>query len=378
MSLSIVVMAMIVIRGWEYAFPRLLFAHDHGGAIDLKLRFEEINHWFAGNQVYGKIGAPTYPPGSYVLLWPFLGWMDFTSARWFWSVTTIGALLWLIIIIVRESRADKSLERLFLILMITSMTSTNVTIGNGQLGIHVLPMLLCGLLMFHRGQNSSFIILFGSVLILFCLVKPSISIPFSLILFRNREGLLQVVFIVIIYSFFTFFAASFQEIGLLKLVENWLLIAKREGINAKFGYANLHQWMAAIGLGDWITHASLSMLGLLCWLLYRYRDKDIWLLMGITAIISRIWTYHALYDDILILIPMITLFRITKQGADDKEEGIKAGILLAICWFSVLAPSRLLNSPPPWDLLFKTVQPSVWMAVLIFHLKHLNRISLKS
>lgn len=99
--------------------------------------------------------------------------------------------------------------------------------------------------------------------------------------------------------------------------------------------------------------------------------------MGITAIISRIWTYHALYDDILILIPMIALFRIAKQVSSRGREDVKSGILLVISWFSVLAPARLLTFSPPWDLMFKTGQTVVWFAILVFLLNQINLGSAK-
>jgi hypothetical protein len=39
----------------------------------------------------------------------------------------------------------------------------------------------------------------------------------------------------------------------------------------------------------------------------------LWLLLGVTALVARFWTYHRWYDDLLILLPMIALFRIAQQ-----------------------------------------------------------------
>jgi len=353
---------------------RLLLEGGPGGAVDLGQRFHEVSYWFAGNTVYGKIWTATYPPASYVILWPFLGWLNFTPARWLWAFTMIGALIWLIIIVIRESFSEKFLERLFLILLILSMYSTCVTIGNGQLAIHILPMMLWGLLMIHRGEKTWLMDLITSLMFLFCLVKPSITIPFFWILLCKREGLRPAIMIVVMYICLTFFAVSFQEAGFFVLMKKWLLTTKDASLNARYGYANLHQWMNSIGLGEWITYASLSVLVLLGGWLYYNRNKDLWLLLGVTAIVSRIWTYHAQYDDILILIPMIALFRIAQQRPIHGEEDVRSGILLAISCFSVLSPSFLLTFPSPWDLLFKTGQTVVWFAILIFLVKHTTLI----
>jgi len=54
-------------------------------AIDLKSRHDEVQRWFSGKPVYGGVRA-TYPPQSFVLLWPFLGWMTLSAARWLWAI----------------------------------------------------------------------------------------------------------------------------------------------------------------------------------------------------------------------------------------------------------------------------------------------------
>jgi len=362
LCLSAVFMGIIFFLRWKYELHRLLFETSHNGAIDLGKRFFEVSQWFAGNPVSGSV----YPPASYVILWPFLGWLDFTSARWLWTFTMLGALTWLIIIVVRESLAKTFLERLFLILLILSMNSTSVTIGNGQLGIHILPLLIYGLLMIQMDQKTWLMDLIISLLILFCLVKPSFTAPFFWILLCKRKGLRPAVMIIVMYVFLNLFAVSFQGIGISVLTKKLASTSIRGALASKWGYANLHQWMNGIGLGKWTPYASLSVLFLLGFWLYQHRNKDLWLLMGVTAIISRIWTYHALYDDILILIPVVAVFRIAKQGTFQGGKDVKACILLVMSWFSMLSPARLLIFPPPWNLMFKTGQTIVWFAILVF------------
>ena len=379
LRLSIGIMCIISILRWKYEIHRLLFENGPRGAIDLVQRFVEVDYWFAGRNVYEELGTvATYPPASYVILWPFLGWLSLTSSRWLWAFTTIGTLTLLIIIAVRESLTQSLLDRLFLILLILSMYSTCVTIGNGQLPIHILPMILGGILMIQKCQKSWLVDLFISLMIIFSFVKPSITIPFFWILLCKKEGLRPVIMTIVLYIFLTFFAVSFQEAGFFVLIKEWLIVSKLAGLNATYGYANVHQWMSRIGLAEWTPHASLSLLILLGWWIYINRKKDIWLLLGITAIVSRIWTYHALYDDILILIPMIALFRIAKQAPSQGGEDVMAGILIVISSFSMIVPARLLTFPSPWDLLFITGQTLVWFTTLIYLAKRTTSIPQRS
>ena len=59
--------------------------------VDLEFRWRETQRWFAGLPVYHNQLA-VYPPGSYLLLWPALGWVNFAQARWIWGVTSLVAL----------------------------------------------------------------------------------------------------------------------------------------------------------------------------------------------------------------------------------------------------------------------------------------------
>ena len=113
LGLSLGFMGTLTILRWMHEFQRLLLEGGPNGAIDLARRFYEVSEWFAGGPVYGGIVTAMYPPASYAILWPFLGWMDFTSIRWLWAFSTLVALVWLIVIVLRESFAETIPERIF-------------------------------------------------------------------------------------------------------------------------------------------------------------------------------------------------------------------------------------------------------------------------
>ena len=42
-----------------------------------------------------------YPPATYLMLWPLLGWLDLGAARWLWAAVTLPLLLLLSLLLRR-------------------------------------------------------------------------------------------------------------------------------------------------------------------------------------------------------------------------------------------------------------------------------------
>jgi uncharacterized membrane protein YbaN (DUF454 family) len=114
----------------------------------------------------------------------------------------------------------------------------------------------------------------------------------------------------------------------------------------------------------------LGLLGVWTW---RHRRADPWLLMSAAAFAARFWTYHGWYDDLLLLIPMIALFRLAKQGTTDGQK-VWAGSLLAAMVCSTLAPGGLYLFPPPWNKFYVAAQVVVWFTACVFLLRETKRL----
>ena len=350
LTVSVIFMAFIAFAWLGYEFWRFLQQPEyigkwrvHPGAIDLKLRYTEVHHWFIGNHVHSP-----YPPASFIILWPFLGWLTLNSAIWLWSVTTILALGWLVFLIVKESGAETLLERSFIALIPVSMYATGATIGNGQLIVHLLPALLAGLLLLYRGKGEWRYDLLAAALLISALVKPTVSVPFFWIVVFIPGRVRPILLVACGYFMVTIIAASFQERGLLTLLRVWSefsinsssfattmssipgnLAATTHGNLAATTmvsiHGNLHSWLAGFGLQKWNFSASILTLFALGVWTYYHRSGDIWVLISVAGLVARFWTYHGWYDDLLILPSLITLFRIVKQDC-----GVMALILLGI------------------------------------------------
>ena len=124
--------------------------------------------------------------------------------------------------------------------------------------------------------------------------------------------------------------------------------------------------LASLGLARWIGPASaLVLLGLGAWV-WRHRQEDRWVVIGVCGLVARFWTYHRWYDDLLVLLPMIALFRISKRGLAPGSSDVLAGVLFGLMLVTALAPGGLYLFREPWRQLYVSTQVSVWVAVLAF------------
>jgi hypothetical protein len=147
-------------------------------------------------------------------------------------------------------------------------------------------------------------------------------------------------------------------------LHDWL---KKTSLIIELGYANIPCWFAALGLERWESLASsIILLALGIWTYY-YRNLDIWILLGITAIVARFWTYHQLYDNVLIILSMVTLFRLAKSSPATASIKYLSAVLLAASIFANIIPARVHYFwPHPWPSLLSGFHTILWLMIMIF------------
>jgi hypothetical protein len=358
-----------------YEFYRLLWQPArigpipiHPGGIDLDLRHDDVRRWFSGVPLYEvKPNAP-YPPATNVLLWVFLGWLESAPAIRLWAATTVPMLAWLVYLTLRESLAEQPLERLFVALIPLSMYGTGATIGNGQLLVHLLPMLVTGLCLLASGPRGWPRDVLAASLIVFSLAKPSVTVPFFWIVLFTPGRIRPALLVCIGYVSLTLFAASFQDASVVVLIQQWLTSAANTtiGTSTKWSTCDLHVLLGALGRQDLVTPVTLLVLGGLGLYVYLHRRVDLWILIGVTGIVARLWTYHGWYDDLLILLPMIALFRWIKQREEVDGYTLLAGALLGTTLVVTIAPGGVYLLPEPFKTLYIGLQALVWITDLAF------------
>ena len=277
---------------------------------------------------------------------------------------------------VRASGATTKPERWVAMLLPLVMYATGAATGNGQLTVLVvacllvsLPILLC--------EDRARPLALAALVFVAALAKASLAAPFFwMVLFRPKRPLWAIA-IGAIYLGLTAVPGLAQPVGALELCHQYLSrIGYDAAKAAACSHANVQSWLIALRRPEWDTEGSLMVLGLLGLWTWRHRRADPWLLMSAAAFAARFWTYHSSYDDLILLIPMITLFRLAKRGATDGQK-VWAGSLLAAMLVSTLAPSGLYRLgpsglyllPAPWDEAYVAAQVVVWLVACVFLLR---------
>jgi hypothetical protein len=378
LKVAVMLMGAVAVIWLAYEFWRLLWEPEPLGAIDLKQRYTEINAWYSGKKVYEELGTAVYPPASYAILWPFMGSLSWTAARYAWAITTLMGMAWLVYLSIRSSLAETSLERVFIALVPLSIYSTGAAIGNGQPLLHLLPALVAAILLLEQG-TSLLRDFAASALFIFALVKPNVAAPFFWIVIVRPGRWRPALFVLTGYLGLTLLAASYQPDTAFGVIRDWTRRAEsgvedtREGVRR--AEAGLDQSDASVmkEKPTWIGAATpdlnryvsiLILLGSGFWF-YKYRRADLWLLLGVGAFVARFWTYHRWYDDIVLLLPAITLFRIGRQH-QEKRVSLISEALLALVTLSLLAPGGLYVLHGMWKAVYLKAQMLIWISVLLF------------
>ena len=114
------------------------------------------------------------------------------------------------------------------------------------------------------------------------------------------------------------------------------------------GYANLNSLLSTSFLETW--GGVLSVLVFLAggaWVMV-HRKADPWTLAGFLGVVARLWTYHRIYDDLLLVPAVIALCR------DSGNSGRRWGqSILILSLVSLLAPGGLRLLPFPWGRIYE-------------------------
>jgi len=73
-----------------------------------------------------------------------------------------------------------------------------------------------------------------------------------------------------------------------------------------------------------------------------------------------------MYDDLLILLPMVALYRIARQDNSPQRHQVIAGVLFVLSCIGLEIPGTLGRLEFPWNLPYDVGQSSIWIAGLIF------------
>lgn len=382
MRAGIAILALLAAAKLADEFHRLVWGlPENLGAVDLVRRWNETRAWFAGEPVYALDDA-IYPPATYPVLWPILGWVSFEGARRLWACVYMGFLAWLSSITLRESGVRSRAGRVAAALLPLAFNATGATIGNGQLLLLVLPPLLVSCLLAARGGAGGREDLRTDLAIaaLFCvsMAKPSASAPFAWIILFCPGRLRPAILTATGYVLLTLFALAFQPLDQGDLGGEDPASSLRRIIGASYG--SLQSWLVHRGLETsplMVLLPALVLLGTGAWV-WRRRRTDPWNLLGVVSVVARTGWYHRVYDDLLVLPAVIALLRIGTRRAHGEEDLRRAPAILAAiaCIATSLLPARLHTGAFPriaW--LVNTATIASWLAAALLLDREAKRTS---
>jgi hypothetical protein len=259
--------------------------------------------------------------------------------------------------------------------------AAGAALGNGQLIPLVLPILLYVVLHLSRPVaaegNRPWL---ASAAMLWALVQPTIAAPFFwlvlLVTDKKRYGITIAVCYLVLTLVSSFYSADRMlskkpQFRGTNVLQRWTDKATKGAYHGSRlgGYGSVHDLLAET---TWepaqVQAVSLLLLATLGAWVYAHRHVDLWLLIGITALLARFWTYHRWYDDLLLMLPLVSLFRVTQLPRyGTRAQRIALGLFLVVWGFS-LAPGVLYTVP-----VLVPLQVTTWLVVVVFLLYLSNR-----
>lgn len=372
-AVLLALLAVTAVTRWGRQLWRLAFGDAPSAAHDLHLRWVEVSDWFSGVDVYSVYEQAVYPPATYLLLWPGIGWMSFEAARLWWAFVCVASASLITIVLLRSGALGGHSARNLVLVFPWAHYASAVSVGVGQLTLPCLAASLAGLLLVTDEETTWRRDLAAAVLFTFSLVKPSLTAPLLLCgLVMVARSMRPLVLTTCLYGAVSILALLPQQAGPPEVFADW--IARSTATTLQHGYLHLGTWLTAAGWEAAATPASLLLVAAFAWWGWRMRKTiDPWVLLGVAGLIARLWTYHRYYDDLLILFPLVALVRIDSNQAPLGQRILTRTLGLAVL-LSGLMRTTWHTGNGPCELVFDGSQVVVHLAVLVFLVLHCEMV----
>lgn len=362
---AIVFMAALALLRMGREVPRYFSDSERIGALDLEKFQLTTQAWIREGKVYGSVPGAVYPPASHLMFWPIMGWIDIGTLRVLWFIMMAAGLIAFSAVMICECGPQDFDTALLLALIPWAGYPASTTFLVGQLSIHVLFLLTLAMLRLARARRGWKSDAITAALLLGALVKPTTAAPFFwLAVFLPLR--FRVAFLTASgYALLAALASMLRPELPQELHREWVGVSQSWTVDID-GHVHLHRLMAWIGLADHRLIGSMLVLGLFGVWVYFHRRAGFWTLFGVTAIVSRIWVYHRLYDDMLLFLAMIALWRLAASARMDNRNPAIPALLFAANLLCLLSPSSLLTSDSAVAGIMEAAIAAVWLGSLVF------------
>ena len=360
--------SVIAIHRMSYALPHAVRKVEHWSAVNVAYRYDELTRFFAGVPIYHEnFGRLTYPPATYVFLWPVLGWLPLESARVLFVATNLVSAIIVAVLAYRLADRHSQGERFLIVAIVFACYPLQISAFLGHMPVQVVALVAIAALILRRARVSWATDVAASACLAASLVKPTLAPPLIAAVLIATWRWRPVLLTGLIYAGVAFVASTAQPAGFVDLHVAWLRANTAHAVAAELIEAlpNLHNWLSWVGLGRFGPAASiLALVAYSVWG-WRHRHADVWLLIGAGALVARLWSYHRPYDDIVILLATIALLRMAR--APDHRPRTAAAVLFAVTCAALLTPAwALYNLARPAIRLVYAAQTTLWVTLLVF------------
>jgi hypothetical protein len=305
--------------------------------IDLALRRGEMRAWFAGTPVYASRDA-TYPPASFMILYPLMGHGSFTSCRWAFAGVSALLLALLCALILRESRIEGP-WRWVACLVVLGGNATWTTVCLGQMAFVSMALGLTGGLIAARGRRVHAVL--GGALAGCALIKPAIGLPLLCLLAISPYWWMALAAAGSTYGALTAAAYTLRPSATPMDLLGWTANAAYWTRKGGGSYGTLQSCIPSSGAAAaLIPFVSVLTLACLAVFVRRYRSADIWTLVALASVAARLWGFHRGYDDVIALPAFIALPRIARFHPSPRMPSAAAGLCVSLALAHV-APYHL-------------------------------------
>jgi len=241
-----------------------------------------------------------YPPWTYLSGMLFFWPGSQLVAVWYslWNVLGLAVIgVWVFRMAGECSRA----ARLFLLASVLAFGSFCTTIGTGNYGVLVLALLVLGYQLAESGRPVGAGLSLGV-----SLLKPTLSGPFLLAHLVKR----QVVALAVAAGYLVVASMVVWDFTCTDPLEmtGQMLQASRHFVGAGFGPLNA-AILAGIPYRVAVLGTAAVFVGLGMTVMVVFRDRPLLTLYAIASVTARLWTYHLVYSNLIMLFLLVALWR---------------------------------------------------------------------
>ena len=254
----------------------------------------------------GPIEQVPYPPWAYVtgalFTWP----SSFEGARALFGAVNLVAFACLLAWAIHLGTAGFGLSGWVLALSVFGTASIYTTFGNGQYGVLVLAALAGTALLAERGKW-----LLAGVLFAAALTKVTLAAPFAVALLFSKY--IKTVATACIYIACASSAVALNVHSDPVTMLLGMFSAAEHVVNQ--GYSLINPLML-LGMNARLAMiiAAVGTIGIGSAVMWLIRREPLLTQFAIAGAVSRLWTYHAHYDNLIMLLLLMALGTLPKQS----------------------------------------------------------------